>query len=192
MKYLLLSMLYFPAITLFSQQNVKAYKECRLAAGGGIANGVTNTVSIGRSEWIQMSYGLANKVSIASEYENMHYNQPSYYSYVPPEYDKISVYDHNISLLFKYHITDSKVRVSVVSGWTYTIKQTEYYQPDYSSNGVSWFRQVWTSNQYKIPLQGEVEYPILKTINVQGRVRYNLVADAGSTYSAGLGLSLKL
>jgi hypothetical protein len=135
----------------------------------------------------------AKNISIATEFENMTYKLPGYYPALPANLDKINAVDNNFSLLFKYHIdTQSPLKVAVASGWTYTIRTNEYYIYESDSTSQHWFRNVSSYDDYEIPLLLELEYPLWKTINVQARVKYNLNPQNGSTYSCGVGLSLKL
>ncbi len=82
--------------------------------------------------------------------------------------------------------------MSVASGVTYTIRTSEYYIYESDSTSQRWYRNVSSFDDFQIPLLFEIEYPVWKTINIQARARYNLNSQNGSTYSSGIGLSLKL
>jgi lipopolysaccharide assembly outer membrane protein LptD (OstA) len=67
------------------------------------------------------------------------------------------------------------------SGWTYSIKTDEYFN-----------RDVGTYDCWQIPLLLQLEYPVLRTVSIQGRVKFNLNTQQRSTYSSGFGISLQL
>ena len=192
-KVLLVLVFLFSTLVATSQTSSSSFKEVRVSGGVGIAYPQVNPLSPGQYLWLQHAYRFAPKVWIATEYESMVYKRPTFYSYSPPEYDKIKFYDHNISLLFKYQvITTNKTKLVAASGWTYCIQQREQYEPIFADNGVFWSRRVTSFSEYKIPLLVELEYPLFKAVNIQARVKYNLVANDRSTYGAGIGASLKL
>ena len=103
------------------------------------------------------------------------------------------VYNNNFSLLLKYQLAiKSPIKIAVASGWTYAVRQTLYYQYTGNATSYSISRTLNSFSDYRIPFLLEVEYPITKTINIQARGKYNLDYPNGSTYSTGMGLSLKL
>jgi hypothetical protein len=177
----------------FSQTNSQIQKECRITGGLGFAGATKNTKSVGQDVWLQLDYKLSESISIATEFENMTYKQPGYYKDLPVYPNEIKVVDNNFSLLLKYHIPiNSTLKVAVASGWTYTIRQSEYYIYESDSTSQHWFRNVTSFSDYRIPLLLEIGYPVSKKINIQARVKYNLNPQNGDTYSSGIGLSLKL
>ena len=181
----------FIATNCFCQTNAP-YKECRLAAGWGLANPQKNASGTGSLFWMQLSYGIGERVLVATEFENMHYKQPGFYS-PPADMNKINVYENNFSLLLKYMLLrGKKMKVMVGSGWTYCTRINDYFQ-EMSDGATTWFEErQYGVNDYRVPLYTDVEYPLVKTVNLQLRGRYNLNVQNGNTYSVGLGLSVKL
>ncbi len=168
-------------------------KECRITGGLGFAGATKNTKSVGQDVWLQLDYKLSEKISVATEFENMTYKQPGYYKNVPVDPNEIKVVDNNFSLLLKYHFPiKSALKISVASGWTYTTRQSQYYIYTVDSTSSDLFRNVTSFSDYRIPLLLEIEYPVSKKIDIQARVKYNLNPQNGDTYSSGIGLSLKL
>ena len=189
----LLILFSFFSLASKSQTNSQAEKAGRITSGIGFAGATKNTLSVGQYFWLQLDYKFSKNISIATEFENMTYQLPGYYPALPANLNKINAVDNNFSLLFKYHIdTQSPLKVAVASGWTYTIRTNEYYIYESDSTSQHWFRNVSSYDDYEIPLLLELEYPLWKTINVQARGKYNLNPQNGSTYSCGVGLSLKL
>lgn len=189
----LLILFAFFSLAANSQANSHAEKTGSITSGIGFAGATKNTLSVGQYVWLQLDYKFSKNISIATEFENMTYKLPGYYPALPANLNKINAVDNNFSLLFKYHIdTQSPLKVAVASGWTYTIRTNEYYIYESDSTSQHWFRNVSSYDDYEIPLLLELEYPLWKTINVQARVKYNLNPQNGSTYSCGVGLSLKL
>jgi hypothetical protein len=84
------------------------------------------------------------------------------------------------------------LKIAVASGWTYTVRTSEYYIYESDSISQGWYRDVKSYDAYEIPLLLEIEYPLWKNINVQARGEYNVNGHDGDTYSTGIGLSLKL
>lgn len=193
-KFLFLLFLFaFLSLPSKSQTNSETKKECRITSGIGFAGATKNTKSVGQYIWFQLGYKLSKDISFATEFENMTYKLPGHYTALPAGLNEIVSIDNNFSLLFKYHVlTESPFKVAVASGWTYTIRTSEYYI--YESTGTTqlWYRNLKTVDDYEIPILLELEYPLYKKINVQARARYNLNHQNGSTYSSGIGLSLKL
>ena len=191
-KFIVFSVLIFSTLVSFAQSN-SSLKEYRITAGIGIANGTKNSVSIGRSLWLQHAYRFASKFSIATEYENLIYKQPNSDLGIAKEFDKIKLNDHNISLLFKYQLLKTnRLRIEVVSGGTYCIQQKVYYYRQYFAGSLLVFGEITTVSDYKVPLLTEFEYSLSKTINIQVRVKYNESGNERNTYSAGIGMSVKL
>jgi len=190
--------LLFLAVALIStatilQAEAQTQRECRITSGIGIAGAMKDSRSVGQYIWLQLDYMLSKNISIATEFENMTYKLPGYFTLLPPGLDDRKCIDNNFSLLFKYHIlTKSPLKVAVASGWTYTIRANEFYI--YESNGPSqhWYRNVTSFDDYEIPVLLELEYPLWKKINAQARIKCNLNPQNGSTFSTGAGLSLKL
>jgi hypothetical protein len=189
----LLFLFAFVSISSFSQKNSQTEKECRITSGIGFAGATKDTKSVGSDFWLQLDYTLSENISIATEFENMSYKQPGYYDDLPVDPNEIKVLNSYFSLLLKYHfLLKSAFKIALASGWTYTTQQNDYYI--YESDGTSehWFRNVTSFNDYRIPLLLEIEYPVLKKLDIQARVKYNVNPQNGDTYSCGLGLSLKL
>ncbi|MDQ6814457.1 MAG: porin family protein [Bacteroidota bacterium] len=192
-KFFIVLALCFQALFSFSQTNAPFVKEGRISGGIGIANPDKNATSIGNSLWIQLSYKFIEKVSIATEFESMRYKQPGYLQNTRIDPNEIKIYDNNFSLLFKYHVVSGKrINLMAASGWTFTTRQNDYYISEYSSTGTSFYRNVSSSSDYRIPFLGELEYSIFKNINIQARLKYNFNSQNGSTYSTGVGASLQL
>jgi hypothetical protein len=183
----------FLSLASISQINAQAEKECRVTSGLGFAGARKNTKSVGQYIWLQLDYKLSKNISFATEFENMTYQLQGYYTATPPGLDEIKSVDNNFSLLFKYHFrTDSQLKIAFGSGWTYTIRTSEYYNYEINGTTERWFRVVQSIDNYQIPLLLELEYPLWKNINAHARAKYNLNRQNGSTYSSGIGLSLKL
>lgn len=181
------------SIKSLSQTTTPGNKECRIAAGAGIANATKNTKSAAQDVWLQLAYKLSQNIAIATEFESMNYKQPGYIKDLPIDPNEINVVDNNFSLLLKYFIPfKSKIKVAMASGWTYTTRQSDYYFYEADSTMQHYFRNVTSFSDYRIPLLLEVEYPLSKTLNIQARAKYNLNPQNGDTYSCGIGLSLKL
>jgi len=49
-----------------------------------------------------------------------------------------------------------------------------------------------SNNQYTIPLLPEIEYPVLKKLDIVARAKYNLYSQGVSTYAISVGMSLRL
>lgn len=181
------------SLTASSQSDNGVQKECRIKSGIGFAGATQNTKTPGKDFWLQLDYKLLKNISIATEFENMSYKQPGYYQDLPVDPNEIKVFNNNFSLLLKYHLLNkSALKIAVASGWTYAIRQNEYFIFTSDSTSKEWFSSVTSFSDYRIPFLLEVAYPISKIINVEARIKYNLNPQNGDTYSAGLGLSLKL
>jgi len=181
------------SLASFSQISTQRQKECRIASGFGFGSASQNVKSGGTDIWIQLDYRLLENISIATEFENMTYKQPGYYPDVPDIPNEVKAYNDNFSLLLKYHFpTSKKINISIGSGWTYSIRQYEYYI--YEDDGVTkhWFPNVSSFSDYRIPFLAEIGYPISKKIDIQARLKYNLSSHHNDTYAGGIGLSLKL
>jgi hypothetical protein len=106
------------ALLTFSQATAPPQKECRISSGFGFAGTTKNLKSIGTDIWIQLDYMLWENISIATEFENMSYKQPGYYTELPVTPNEIKVYNNNFSLLFKYHFLKAKrLTLNFASGW---------------------------------------------------------------------------
>lgn len=188
-----LIILSFFCFATFAQKTNQSKKECRISSGLGFAGTTENMKSLGTDIWVQLDYMIFENISIATDFENMTYKQPGYYPDRSSGSNEIDVYNNNFSLLLKYHFqTKSKLRVSIASGWTYSIRQNDYYIYRSDSTTQSWLRNVSSFSDYRIPFLIEMEYPISNKIGFQLRLKYNLNPQNGNTYSGGLGLSLKL
>jgi hypothetical protein len=192
-KFTLLFLSIFFSLASKSQTNSQAEKECRITSGIGFAGATKSSKSVGKYVWLQLDYKFYKNISVATEFENMTYKLKGFYNPLPSILNEIKSVDNNFSILFKYHIhTKSPFKVAVASGWTYTLRTSEYYIYESDSTTQSWYRNVSSYDDYQVPLLVELEYPLWKTINVHGRIKYNLNPQIGSTYSIGIGLSLKL
>lgn len=191
---LLLFLFVLASLVSLSQANSQTQKECRIKSGFGFSGATKNTKSIGPDVWLQLDYHLSTNISIATEFENMNYKQPGYYKDLQVNSNEINVVDNNFSLLLKYHFQiKSPLKVAVSSGWTYTTRQNEYYfLYEIDSTSEHFTRNVTSFSDYRIPLLLEIDYPVLKKISIGARIKYNLNAQNGDTYSFGTGLSLKL
>lgn len=191
-----ISLLFLSALSstaLISQTNSQLQKECRIAGGIGLAGATKNAQSTGKYVWLQLDYKFYKNISIATEFDNMAYKLKSIYAALPEDVNKVNAVEDNFSLILKYHLpTNSPLTLAVASGWTYTIRTSEYYIYKSDSTSYGWTRNVSSCDDYKIPLLLEIEFHLWKTINLHARVRYNLNPKNGSTYSSGVGLSLKL
>jgi hypothetical protein len=195
MKKSILFLFLFATMTLitFSQTSSLIQKECRISSGFGFAGTANNLKSLGTAVWIQLDYNLLQKISIATEFENMNYKQHGYYSNLPVTPNEIKVYNNNFSLLLKYHfIEHKKVSLSLASGWTFSTRQNDYYIYENDGTSQSLSRNVSSFSDYRIPFIIETGYSVSKKINILTRLKYNLNPQNGDTYSGGLGLSLKL
>lgn len=170
-------------------------KECRLAGGGGFANGFGNATG-GPDVWLQMSYRLSKNFSVATEFENMSFKRSTFYEALLTRKDlnKREISHNYVSFLIKYHLPlPSKVALAVVSGWTYIIQREVYYDYQSSNNQTSISLRQWGSEDYSIPFIVEANYPINKTFQAGIRVKYNLNdKSVGATYATGLAVSMKL
>jgi len=176
-----------------SQTNLPGEKECRISSGIGLAGATKNSKSIGRAVWLQLGYKMSKNISIATEYENMTYQLPGFQSGLPKDFDANNVVANNFSLLLKYHVnTKLPLKLALASGWTYTIKASEYYYYEILNPPQSLRGQVSIADDYEIPLLFEMRYAIWKAIDVQARMKCNLSTGNQSTYSSGVGVSLKL
>ena len=176
-----------------AQTNVQNVRECRITAGIGFSGALLNTKTIGLSNWLQLAYRLSENISVATEFESLTYKQPEYYADLPVYPNEINVFDNNFSLLLKYHLPlKSKMKFAIASGWTFAVRQNEYYK--YFNDGLvqSIYKNTTSFSDYRIPLLIEIDYPLTKKINIQARAKYNLNPQNGNTYSSGIGLSLKL
>ena len=169
-------------------------KECRISVGTGIAGTTRNAAKTGQNVWLQLDYGLLNNISLAFDFENMAYTHPGYYVVVPFGENEIKVIDNNFSLLIKYNLdTKKKIKLSFGSGWSYGLIQEDYFHVELFGSGSSSYRQNTTlTAAYRIPFLLEGYYAVFKNIGINVRAKYNLHPQSGNTYSAGLGLSLKL
>lgn len=193
-KSILLScLLTFLSLASISQKMPGTEKECRITSGIGFAGATTNAVSVGGYIWLQLDYTFSKNVSIASEFENMGYKLRGYYGELTADMNKQNCVDDNFSLLFKYHIsTKSRLKISLGSGWSYTVRTSQYFVPESDSTSTHWTRYERSYDNYEIPVLLEFAYPLSKTLDVQARGKYDINAHDGDTYATGIGLSLKL
>jgi len=180
-------------LTVLSAQEVKPFvKEGRISSGYGYSNGVENTKS-GSSIFVQMDYQVSPKFSVATEFENMNYKAPGYYPDLPISPNVQKLYDDNYSLLIKYHLPiNSKLRAALASGWTFYTRQTEYYDYYKDPSGDVVTYRITSFSDFGIPFLLETQYPVWKNLNAGVRVKCNKNPLRGSTYSAGLQVSIKL
>ena len=177
-----------------SQTTAPTWKECRISTGIGFANATKKMKKTGSDFWLQLDYTLKEEFSIAFEFENSAYKQVGYFTDLPAKYpNEIDVVNNSFSLLIKYNIkTMSKLKLAFASGWSYNLRTSGYFEPPRDVTSQVWPFYVVTLGDYRIPLLTEVQYPIYKTFNLLARFRYNLNQQNGNTYTAGIGLSLKL
>jgi hypothetical protein len=181
------------SLASFSQTSVTVEKEFRISGGLGASGELQNMKAAGPDFWIQFEYRMAKNFSIAMESEYMGFKQHGYYDNLPVDPNEAKIHDNNFSLLVKYHFpTSKKLAIALASGWTYCIRQTDYFIFLGDSTGQFWLRNVSSSTDYKIPLLIEISYPVSKKINITSRLKYNLNGHDEDTFSAGAGLSLAL
>lgn len=187
---LLLVLIFFSALS--AQEAAQFSKECMISSGYGYANGIENSKS-GSSIFLQMSYRFSAQFSLATEFEHMIYKVPGYYPDLPISPNIQNLFDDYFSLLIKYNLPlNSKLRAALSSGWTFYTRQNEYYDfyKDATSQRISY--RVTSLSDFGIPFLLETHYPLWKNMGAGVRVKYNLNPKQGSTYSAGIGVSLKL
>ncbi len=177
-----------------SQTDNPLLKKCNISTGMGFAGVPKNMKSVGKDFWLQMDYRLIEHFSIALEFENFAYKQVGYFDNLPERYaNEINVLNNNFSLLVKYHVTSKgKLNIVLASGWTYSIRHNDYYQPPYNSGSQVWPQSVTSFSDYRIPLLVEASHPVSKMLHLLARAKYNVNPQNGNNYSAGFGLSLKL
>ena len=180
-------------LTVLPAQETKPFvKECRISPGFAYANGTENTKS-GSSLFLQMDYQFTPKFSLATEFENMVYKAPGYYPDLPISPNVQKLYDNYYSLLIKYHLPiNSKLHASLASGWTFYTRQTEYWDYYKDPTGDRLTYRITSFSDFGIPFLLETSYPVWKNLRAGVRLKCNMNPVEGSTYSAGLGLSLKL
>lgn len=189
-RFLLLALLSF--YSLSAQETNQFTKQCTVSSGFSYANGVQNSKS-GSSIFVQMSYQVSPKFSVATEFENLVFKAQGYYPDLPISPNTQKLFDNYYSLLVKYHLPlNSTFRASLVSGWTFYTRQNEYYDyyKDVTGDRISY--RVTSYSDVGIPFLLETQYPVWKNLSAGVRVKYNLNAEGGGTYSAGIGVSLKL
>jgi hypothetical protein len=186
---LLLVLLSFNAT---SAQDTMFSKQCRIAAGYGFGNGVQNT-SAGSTIFLQLNYQLSSQFSLATEFDNVNYKAPGNFPALPPHLNTQNYFDNYFSLLIKYHLPiKSKLNTSLASGWTFYTRQQEYYEYYKDANGERITYQIYSFSDFGIPFLLETFYPVWKKLSAGVRLKYNLNPGNGSTYSAGVGVSLGL
>jgi hypothetical protein len=167
-------------------------KECSISSGFSYANGIENSKG-GSSIFVQMSYQLSFKFSLATEFENLVFKMPGYYPDLPVSPNIQNLYDNYYSLLIKYHLPlTSKFHTVLASGWTFYTRQNEYYDYYKDATGDRLSYRVTSFSDFGIPFLLETHYPVWKNLNAGVRIKYNLNPQQGSTYSAGVDVSLKL
>lgn len=175
-----------------SQENASLSKECRISSGTGFSSSTVKSKGIGSDFWIQLSYDVLSNFSIATEFENMRYKQLDLYSFLYTYPAEINKYNDNFSLLVKYNFPlKKKLKFALSTGWTYNITQSEHYNRD-STGTLSSFSSHSTYNDYRIPFLAELEYPVVRNLYVQARVKFTTNAEHENTIRGGIGLSLKL
>ena len=160
----------FLSINTSAQTKSQRIKECRISSGFGFSSAEQNVKKIGTALWIQLDYRLSENFSLATEFEFMAYKQFGYYETLPVDPNEIKVYDNNFSILVKYHFpTKSKINVSLASGWTYTIRQNDYYYFEDNGTTKHWFPNITSYSDYTIPFLAEIGYPISKKNRYPGK-----------------------
>jgi len=183
------ALLFFNAIS--AQDTTQLPKRCSVLSGWGLADGVGSSRS-GFTFFLQMAYQFSPKFSLATEFEHLNFDLPGYYqdSIIGPNVQQL--FDNYFSVLIKYHLPfNSKIHASLASGWTYYIRQTGYFDvySDAYSQVIKY--QLSSFSGYGIPFLLETYYPLWKDLSVGLRAKYNL-NEYGNSYSAALGISLKL
>jgi hypothetical protein len=177
----------------FCQSQAGTDKEFRISSGFGIGSATTNVSSIGSNVWIQFDYELAKHFSIALDADFINYKQYGYIISLPVKPNVQKVYDNNVSFLVKYHfIPTKKIKINIGSGWTYCIRQTDYYNYFAVDSAQNWYSNVSSYSDYRIPFVAEFAYSLTHNLDICVRAKYNLNGQDGDSYSGGVGLSLKL
>ncbi len=186
--------LLFFSFTTWSQTNNSTSKECRISTGIGFAGATKNMKKVGPDYWLQLDCNVKDQFLIGLEFENFGYKQNGYFTQLPVKYtNEINVVNNSFSFLIKYNFeTKQKLKLALASGWTYCIRHNEYYNPPNDMTSQIWTRNVTSFDDYRIPFIAEAQYPICKSLNLMTRLKYNMNRQNGNTYSAGIGLSLKL
>jgi len=193
-KFLPLSILFAFLSLHLSAQEISGNKDFKISTGIGLASATKNAKSPGIDLWTAFDYKIAKHFSITMEFEQMNYKQPGYDTAPPNIPNEIKVYDNNFSLLAKYHFpATNKLNFALGCGWTFCVKQSDYFIYEKDSLNQSWLRNVSSFSSYKIPFMGEASYAISKKLGVIARAKYNLdIEGYGYAYSVSIGLSLKL
>ena len=79
-----------------------------------------------------------------------------------------------------------------MSGWTFYTRQQEYYEYYKDANGEHISYRMNSFSDFGIPFLLETHYPLWKNLGAGIRIKYNLNPKQGGTYSAGIGVSLKM
>lgn len=187
---LTLALIFFSAIS--AQDTTQFSKKCHISSGLGYANSIDASKG-GASFFLQMDYQFAPQFSLAIESEHMNFDVPGYYPDSIINNNVQHFYDHYFSLLIKYHLPlNSKFHASLASGWTYLIRQTDYYDVYTEPTSQLITHRMSSFNTYGIPFLLEASYPVWKDLSAGIRAKYNFNPGYGDTYSAGVGVSLKL
>ncbi len=188
----LLTLALISITNMSAQERTQFSKEGSISSGYGYANGIEGAKS-GSSFFLQMSYRMSMQFSLGMEFEHLDYKLPGYIPVPSINPNVQNLFDNNFSLLIKYHLPlHSKVQVAVASGWTYYTRQWEYYDFYRDTTSQSITRRVTSFSDYGIPFLLETNYPLWKNLGAGIRVKYNFNPTDGSTYSAGVGVSLRL
>ena len=178
--------------TISAQDTTQFSKKCSISSGLGYANAVNGSKG-GTTFFIQMDYQFSPQFSLATEFEHMNFDVPGYYPDSIISNNVQHFYDHYFSLLIKYHLPlNSKIHASIASGWTYLIRQTDYYDVYTEPTGQLINHRMSSINNFGIPFLLETDYPVWKNLSAGVRVKYNFNPGYGDTYSAGIAVSLKL
>ena len=193
-KFLSLLFLLFASLQLWAQENSADSKEFKISTGIGLASATENIKSPGSDIWMEFDYKALKNFSIAMEFEGMKYKRPGFGPDIPGLKNEAIIHDNNFSFLIKYHFpTTKKLSFDVASGWTFCVTQSEYYTFETDSSSISWFPNVTSFSDYKIPFLGEASYFISKKLDVIARAKFNLDSEGnGDAYSVSVGLSLRL
>lgn len=182
----------FLSVSVFAQYTSSNFKECRVSGGFGISSGIKNA-SANTSAFLQLDYSFSPNFSLATDFAYLPYTRPGYITDLPIQPNIQRIWDNNFSLLIKYHLPiNSKFKTSVATGWTFIVKQSEYYTYTKDINGTTIFRDRSTSSDFGIPFFVDTNYPLWKNLSAVFRISYYANANMGSTYAIGAGILLKI
>ena len=186
------------SILSFSQA---ANKSFTLSIGYGYFNQVKGS-DAGGSVWIQTDYKFSKNFSFTTEFDNASFKIPISYGVSALPNRQIFI-DNSFALLTKYHFNfKSNLQASAGTGFVYRLRSRDYFDSTISSLGDRTFtRQVEATDNFGIPLIGEVRYPLNRFLFIGARIRTNFWLSnlntnpdwhRRATYAGGLLLAIKL